>query len=72
MSHTAIDYPVPIVQTLRTVPVHILSLYKVELDQMLAEDITVPVTDPTEWVDSIVHNVTGKPDGSRKARLCID
>ena len=72
MLHTAIDNPAPVVQALRTVPVQILSLYKAELDQILAEDITVPVTEPTEWVNSIVHNVTGKPDGSRKARLCID
>ena len=72
MLHTAIDTPAPVVQALRTVPVQILSLYKAELDQMLAEDITVPVTEPTEWVNSIVHNVTEKPDGSRKARLCID
>ena len=39
---------------------------------MQAEDIIVPVTEPTEWVNSIVCNVTEKPDGSRKARLCID
>ena len=39
---------------------------------MQAEDIIVPVTEPTEWVNSIVCNVTEKPDGSKKARLCID
>ena len=49
-----IDNPVPVVHPPRTVPVHILPLYKAELDKMLAEDIIVPVTEPTEWVNSIV------------------
>ena len=31
--------------------VHILPLYKEELDKMLAADIIVPVTEPTEWVN---------------------
>ena len=39
---------------------------------MQAEDIIVLVTEPTKWANSIVCNVTEKPDGSRKARLCID
>ena len=67
-----IDNPVPVIHAPRTVPVHILPLYKAELDKMQAEDIIVPVTEPTEWVNSIVCNVTEKPDGSKKARLCID
>ena len=67
-----IDNPVPVICAPRTVPVHVLPLYKAELDKMQAEDIIVPVTEPTEWVNSIVCNVTEKPDGSKKARLCID
>ena len=67
-----IDNPVPVIYAPRTVPVHILPLYKAELEKMQAEEIIVPVTEPTEWVNSIVCNVTEKPDGSRKARLCID
>ena len=43
-----IDNSVPVVHPPRTVPVHILPLYKAELDNMLAEDIIVPVTEPTE------------------------
>ena len=54
-----IDNPVPVIHAPRTVPVHILPLYKAELDKMQAEDIIVPVTEPTEWVNSIVCNVTG-------------
>ena len=34
-----IDSPVSVVHPSRTVPVHILLLYKVELEKMLAEDI---------------------------------
>ena len=62
-----IDNPVPVVHPPKTLP-----LYKAELDKMLAEDITVPVTEPTEWVNSIVCHVTEKPDGTRKARLCLN
>ena len=67
-----IDSPVPVIHAPRTVPVHILPLYKAELEKMQAKNIIVPVTEPTEWVNSIVCYVTEKPDGSRKARLCID
>ena len=59
-----IDNPVPVIHPPRTVPVHILPLYKAELDKMLAEDIIVPVTEPTEWVNSIVCHVTEKSDGT--------
>ena len=67
-----IDNPVPVVHPSRTVPVHILPLYKAELDKMLAEDIIVPVTEPTEWVYSTVCHVTERPDCTKKVRLCID
>ena len=70
-----IDNPVPVIHAPRTVPVHILPLYKAELEKMQkmqAVDIIVPVTEPIEWVNSIVCNVIEKPDASRKARLYID
>ena len=67
-----IDNAVPVIDAPRTVPVHILPLYKAELDKIQAQTIIVPVTEPTEWVISIVCYVTEKPDGSKKARLCID
>ena len=53
-------------------PLHILLLYKRHLDKMQGEHIIVPLTEPTESVNSIVCNVTEKPDGSMKATLCID
>ena len=67
-----IDNPVPVVHPPRTVPVHMLPLYKAELDKILAEYIIVPVTESTECVNSIVCHVTEKPDGTKKARLCLD
>ena len=67
-----IDNTVPVVHPPRTVPMQILPLYKAELDTMLVEDIILPVTEPTEWVYSIVCHVTEKPDGTKKVRLCLD
>ena len=67
-----IDNPVPVVHPPRRLPVYILPLYKAELDKMLAEDIIVPVTEPTEWVNFIVCHITEKPDGTKKVRLCLD
>ena len=65
-----IDNLVPVIHAPRTVPVHILPLYKAELDKMIAEGIIVSVTEPTDWVNSIVCHVTDKPDGTKKVRLC--
>ena len=66
-----IDNPVPVVHPPRTVPVLILPLYKAELNKMLAEDIVVPVIEPTEWVNSIVCHVTEKPDGTKKVKTLL-
>ena len=51
------------------VPVHILPLYKAELGKMLADDIITEVTEPTDWVNSIVCNVKDTPDGKKKVGL---
>ena len=56
----------------RTVPVHILPLYKAELDKMIADDVFNEVTEPTAWVNSIVCNVKETSDGKKKVRLCLD
>ena len=42
-----IDHPVPVIHPPRTVPVHILPLYKEELDNMIANDVITAVTEPT-------------------------
>ena len=67
-----IDNSKPVVHPQRTVPVHILPLYKAELDKMIADDIITEVTEPTDWVNSIVCNVKETSDGKKKVRLCLD
>lgn len=66
-----IDDAKPIVHPPRSVPVHILPLYKAELDKMIADNIISQVTEPTDWVNSIVCNVKDTPNG-KKVRLCLD
>ena len=66
-----IDDAKPVVHAPRTVPVHIMPLYKAELDKMLADGIITPVTEPTDWVNSIVCNITETKKG-KKVRLCLD
>ena len=67
-----IDNPTPVIHPPRTVPVHVLPLYKAELEKMIADDIITDVTEPTDWVNSIVCNVKETPDGKKKVRLCLD
>ncbi len=61
----------PVIHPPRTVPVHIMPLYKAEIDKMLADGIISPVTQPTDWVNSIVCNVKETSNG-KKVRLCLD
>ena len=67
-----IDNPTPVVHPPRTVPLHILPLYKAEIEKMVADDIITEVTEPTDWVNTIVCNVKETPDGKNKVRLCLD
>ena len=67
-----IDNPTPVMHPPRTVPVHILPLYKAELEKMIDDDIITEVTEPTDWVNSMVCNVKKTPDGKKKVRLCLD
>ena len=62
----------PVVHPPRTVPVHILPLYKAELEKMLKEKVISPVSEPTDWVNSIVCNLKDLPNGEKKVRLCLD
>ena len=39
---------------------------------MIANDVITAVTEPTDWVNSIICNVKQTPDGRRKVRLCLD
>ena len=67
-----IDNLTPVVRPPCTVPVHILPLYKAELEKMITEDIITHVTELTDWVNSIICTaVKTTPDG-KKVRLCKD
>lgn len=61
------DNPVPVIHPPRKVPVHILPLYKAELDQMIVDDVITAVNEPTDWVNSIVCNVKEPPMEKRKS-----
>lgn len=39
---------------------------------MIADDIITEVTEPTDWVNSIVCNLKETSDGRNKVRLCLD
>ena len=67
-----IDEPVPVIHPPRTVPVHILPLYKEELDKMIADDVITAVHQPTDWVNSIVCHIKETPEGNKKTSLCLD
>jgi len=67
-----IDEPVPVIHPPRTVPVHILPLYKEELGKMIADDVITTVHEPTDWVNSIVCNIKETPEVNKKIRLCLD
>ena len=64
-----IDKPVPVVYTLYTVRVHILPLYKAELENMSADDIIAEATQPIDWVNFIVWNIKKLLMASRKIDL---
>ena len=67
-----VDNARPVVHPPRTVPVHILPLCKAELDNMIKDDIITEVTEPTEWVNSIVCNISNTKEGKQKVVLCLD
>ena len=49
-----------------------MPVYKAELDKMLTKGIISPVSEPTDWVNSIVCNVRDLANGDKKVRLCLD
>lgn len=57
----------PVVHPPRRVPVALRDQIKEKLDEMVASDILAPVTEPTEWVSSML--VIVKPN---KLRICLD
>ena len=66
--HIEIDPTVkPVIHPPRRVPVTLKYPLKKELERMVKEGIVTPVSDPTDWVSSMVTVV--KPN---KLRICID
>ena len=66
-----VDNPKPVVHPARSVPVHLLPLYKAELEMKKA-DIITEVTEPTEWVNSITLSITQDKNGKMRLRPCLD
>ncbi len=58
----------PVVHTPRRVSVPKKEAMKTELDRMVADKIIIPVTEPTDWVSSVL--AVPKKDGS--VRICLD
>lgn len=56
-----ISHPKPVIHPPRLVPIHVLPIYKSELEKMQKEDITGKITGPTDWVNSITHRVISRP-----------
>ena len=57
----------PVIHPLRKIPVTLREPLRKELARMVQEDILTPVSEPTDWVPSMVTVV--KPN---KLRICID
>ena len=58
----------PVVHPPRKVPVPKKEAMKTELDKMVSKEIITPVTEPTDWVSSVL--AVPKKDGS--VRICLD
>ena len=58
----------PVVHPPRKVPISMWGKLKKELEHMVDLNIITPVTEPTDWVNSLV--VVEKPNGS--LRICLD
>lgn len=65
---TGTNYVDPVVSAAGRLPFRLEEPVYRKLDQMVAEEILVPVTEPTEWVSRML--VASKPDGD--IRICLD
>ena len=48
----------PVIHAPRAVPVHLQGMYKEELNNMVELGVLIPVSEPTDWVNSIVLSET--------------
>ena len=51
-----IDDHIPVIHTTCSVSVHILLLYKEELDKIITDDVITTVSEPANWVNLIACN----------------
>ena len=63
----------PVVHAPRAVPVHLQSMYKEELNNMVELGVLIPFSEPTDWVNSIVlSKMTNDRGEVTKIRVCLD
>lgn len=68
--HMKLDQNVtPVVHPPRRIPVAMMDKVKAELENMVKQGVITPISEPTEWVSSMV--ATHKKD-TDKIRVCID
>lgn len=65
---TGANYVDPVVCAASRLPFRLEEKVFKKLDQMVKDEIIVPVVEPTEWVSRML--VVGKPDGD--VRICLD
>ena len=69
LHHITVDPKVPpVVHPARKLPLSLKEKLQKELQHMVNMDVIAPVSEPTDWVNSLV--VVEKPSG--KLRLCLD
>ena len=59
---------IPVVHATRKIPIKLKQKLKFTLQEMVKNKIITPVTEPTDWVSSIV--IVQKKDGN--LRICLD
>ena len=53
-------------------PVHLQNMFRNEVDAMVEVRMLIPVSEPTDWVNSIVFSETTNDKGDvTKIRLCL-
>ena len=63
----------PVIHAPRTVPVHLQDMFRKEVDTMVELGVLIPVSEPTDWVNSIVLSETTNDKGEvTKIRVCLD
>ena len=63
----------PVIHEPRAVPVHLQGMYKEERYNMVELGVLIPVSEPTDWVNSIVLSETTNDRGEvTRIRVCLD